>query len=205
MLAKKIGGFPVFGRQGHTSEHPEDEIFRGPSAFSEKETQNIRDGLLNAFPIQYVMDIHTAGQKISYPWFIERIGSDPSQWFGNTGLDNHGGAGEGRDGTTGDVYNEFFPTDLSGRHKTAAAHIQSRIQEATGADYTPGPGLRGEDPHTGELIDYAFSRQFSPGSTPADGAKRGPATYAILMEVGKLTGSTGAERAVAFQCGIPGH
>jgi hypothetical protein len=56
-------GYSMYG----SSARPEDETYRGPSPFSEPETQLVRD-FLAAFRPHDCMDIHAFGQYNMYPW-----------------------------------------------------------------------------------------------------------------------------------------
>jgi len=55
-----------YDNQG-SSNRPQDETYRGPSRFSEMETQNVRD-FCAMFTPHTQMDFHTYGQYNMYPW-----------------------------------------------------------------------------------------------------------------------------------------
>ena len=51
--------------------------YKGPQAFSEPETQAVRDLVSNNKPLVFV-DVHMWGRQIQYPWGMERDQSDDS-------------------------------------------------------------------------------------------------------------------------------
>lgn len=55
-----------FNNQG-SSNNPSSDTYRGPSAFSEPETQNIRD-FCNAHQFQISINYHAYGNMLIYPW-----------------------------------------------------------------------------------------------------------------------------------------
>ncbi len=156
-----------------SSKTASDEIYIGPTAFSEAETQNIK-WLLDSFPILYFMDLHSYAQTIMYSWDMETIQStDSSQNFQNAAWDGK------RDGVTGTAYQEYFPNGspdrVLDRHLNLANLIKSQIQAATGAVYSVEMGSQMYR-DSGSSYDYAFSRQFR--STGA------PPMYSLTVEFG---------------------
>jgi hypothetical protein len=58
-----------------SSNLPNDETYRGPSAFSEPETQNLR-AFINSRQFVMEEDIHTFADDILYPWSTSSFGND---------------------------------------------------------------------------------------------------------------------------------
>lgn len=155
-----------------TSKNPESIVYRGPFAFSEAETQNIKS-MLDKFPISFYIDLHTWGPNILYPWSIEDSQSFAS--FMNFLNPQYDGQRDGS-GPTRDSYSEYFPNKppirLLDRHESIANFMAEAIKSATGERYDTGHGVdlyttvttEGIDvtPTTGGSDDYAFSRQFDP-------------------------------------------
>ncbi len=56
-----------WGGEGSSSD-PSSEIYRGPSAFSEPETQAMRDVVLNNSRVRAYLDYHSYSQLVMYPW-----------------------------------------------------------------------------------------------------------------------------------------
>ncbi|MEO0106563.1 MAG: M14 family zinc carboxypeptidase [candidate division WOR-3 bacterium] len=62
-----------------SSPNPPDEDYRGPSAFSEPETQAIR-ALCNADSFMYNLDYHSYGDYLIYPWgYINALPPEPDR------------------------------------------------------------------------------------------------------------------------------
>ncbi|MCP4441936.1 MAG: T9SS type A sorting domain-containing protein [Aureispira sp.] len=65
-LNRNYGYQWAFNNQG-SSNNPSSDTYRGPSAFSEPETQNIRD-FCNAHQFQISLNYHAYGNMLIYPW-----------------------------------------------------------------------------------------------------------------------------------------
>ncbi|XP_067936580.1 carboxypeptidase B-like [Watersipora subatra] len=61
----------MFGGSG-TSTNPCSEIYRGPNAFSEPESQNLRDFLLALDNLEVYLSFHSYGQYLLFPWGYDR-------------------------------------------------------------------------------------------------------------------------------------
>ena len=147
------------------------QVYIGSSPESEPETQNVRD-LINSEQITFFVDVHSYSRKILYPWGVDTNQTiDSTQSFQNVAHNrNPAVAGSGRDGTTGNVYKEFFPNNaplrLLAKHELIGNRMKDRILGSAG----PGPIARSRStytvepsldlyPATGVSDDYAFSRQ----------------------------------------------
>lgn len=135
-----------------TSASPCQDIFRGPTAFSEPETRNVR-WLLNTHPhIVGLVDVHSYSELILHPWGDDdNQTTNPAQNFTvpdpNRGKPNDG------------LYREYIPAaDLEwyvrtcNRMRTAIAAVRGRlytVQQSVGLYPTSGTG-----------DDYAYSRSF---------------------------------------------
>ena len=62
-----------------SSPYTGDETYRGPSAFSEPETQAVRQ-FINSREFQFVVNAHTYGDYVLYPWGYDDIYT-PDQWL----------------------------------------------------------------------------------------------------------------------------
>jgi len=154
-----------------TSANPCDyQIYKGPGAFSEAETQNVRF-LLDSFPnIGCMIDVHSYSEDILYPWGDDdNQTTDPLMNFTNP-------AYNGLRGVPGDsAYKEYIPqADLDwlistgGRARDAIAAVRGRV-------YTVKQSI-GLYPTSGTSDDYAYSRHF------VDPGKR--RVYAYTLETG---------------------
>jgi hypothetical protein len=155
---------------GVTSANSCSEVFHGPSAFSEPETQNVR-WMLDAFPnIRGMMDVHSYMQLVLYPWGDDEIQTtDPRMNFLNPVYD-------GLRGNVGDsVYREYMPaTDQSWFINTGNG-VRDAIAAVNGNTYMVEPAVH-LYPTSGTSNDYAYSRHF------VDSAKR--PVYAFTLETG---------------------
>lgn len=135
-----------------TSAAPGSEIYRGPYAFSEPETRNIR-WLLDTFPhITAALDLHSYSETILYPWGDDdNQTTDPAQNF-RTPNPDRGVPNDGR-------YREYIPsTDLNWLVR-AGNRMQGAIAKARGRSYSVQQSV-GLYPTTGTVDDYSFSRHF---------------------------------------------
>ncbi|MGB7819613.1 MAG: M14 family zinc carboxypeptidase [Ornithinibacter sp.] len=175
-----------------------DPIFRGASAASEPETQNVQE-LVDTFRPQFFMDTHSYGRSIALPWGVARNQSaTPSQNFGNAALDRTAAPGSGRD-VIGGTYEEYVPDTadipLQRWQRTMATHMIDTIRSQAGADATARarstytavptvdfylpyfPGISGA-PLPGACDDYAFGRPFRANE---------PMAFACTLECGYAT------------------
>ncbi|HZD37585.1 MAG TPA: M14 family zinc carboxypeptidase [Actinomycetes bacterium] len=172
------------------------DSFRGLSAGSEKETQNIQR-LIDDNDVRYLVDVHSAGRRVLMPWGLaENQETSPSQNFANTVFDRHSDGTGGRSVLNG-TYKEFVPNDRPDQvlltHDHIAQAMIHAIRDQAGANSTASsrsiyrkyqiPYLYKEFwnlPHIlpvpGSSVDYALARQFKAGEPK-------PA-YAVAMEIG---------------------
>ena len=131
------------------------QIYKGPQAFSEPETRNIRSLLLDFPQIRCFVDVHSYSELILYPWGDDDNQSiDPSMNFQNPAFDGLRGVSQDAD------YREFIPeTDLSEFIATAIV-ARDAIEAVRGRRYIVQQGV-GLYPTTGTSSDYAYSLLFT--------------------------------------------
>ncbi|WP_378740936.1 M14 family zinc carboxypeptidase [Nocardia brasiliensis] len=131
------------------------QTYRGPHAFSEPETQNIR-WLLDVFPhITGLVDVHSFSEIIAYPWGDDdNQTTDPGMNFRVPNPDR---------GTPGDnLYREYIPAaDLDWYIRTAGL-MREAIAKVRGRVYTVQQSVSPPllYPVSATVDDYAFSRNF---------------------------------------------
>jgi hypothetical protein len=150
-----------------TSRQPCDfNVYSGPSAESEPETQNLA-GLIRSANISFYADVHAYGRDILYPWGIETDQStDATQSFANPAMNGT------RDGNQAGAYAEYVPAGQLGAMQAMADRMCDFIlTKAGGAD----PVARARSVYkaqqsavlyptkvtTGAADDYCFSRWFT--------------------------------------------
>jgi len=84
------------------------DLYNGPSAFSEPESQNAK-WIFDTFPnIGFFVDLHSFGEDILYSW-----GDDEDQ-SSDSNMNFHNPAYDGMRGVAGDAYKEYIPnSDLT--------------------------------------------------------------------------------------------
>ncbi len=150
-----------------TSQQPCDfNVYSGPSAESEPETQNLA-GLMRTASISCYADVHAYGRDILYPWGIETDQStDRAQSFENRAKDGQ------RDGNRASAYAEYIPAgQLAALQAMAQRMCDFIYTKAGGADpaaaarsvYKPAESavLYPTKVTTGAFDDYCFSRWFT--------------------------------------------
>ena len=95
-----------FDDQGSTN-HPWDETYRGPSAFSEPEAQVVRDFLLSHKP-RVCMDLHSYGRYNMYPWGYTSVAS-PAQAMLNEAVDTFQANNHYPISQTGQICTTIYP------------------------------------------------------------------------------------------------
>lgn len=137
---------------GQTSTNPFSETYRGPAVFSESESRNVRS-LLDARPIECMVDVHSYSEDILYPW-----GDDQNQ-SSNASMNFLNPVYNGLRGTANDAYREYIPTSDENRLKSTGQRVRAAIATARGRNYTlmQSFSLYGT---SGTTDDYAFSRHF---------------------------------------------
>jgi murein tripeptide amidase MpaA len=162
------------------------QVYVGPSALSEPESQNVAS-ILRERGAEFYIDVHSFSRKILFPWGMDSNQSrDPAQSFRNPAFDGR------RDGGPGGPYGEFIPRDLLDEHVRIGTAMHDAMVEGAGSDprararseYAVEPGLA-LYPTTGTASDYAASLQFL-DDPPAQ------RIIAYTLEIGMDTDGEGA-------------
>lgn len=129
------------------------QVFKGPSAFSEPETRNIR-WMVDNFPgLACLVDIHSYMELILYPWGDDENQTvDPSQNFQNPAFD-------GQRGAVGSGYREYIPPGDLQAYVTMGERVRDGIAAVRGRVYAVQQSIA-LYPTTGTTHDYANSRYF---------------------------------------------
>jgi Zinc carboxypeptidase len=131
--------------------HP--QVYVGPAAVSEPETQNVV-WLLDQHPAaRWFVDVHSYVPAIYHTWgFDENQTSDPGMTFQNDAFDGERGRG-------GDTYREFIPgSDLEELQELGTV-MRAAIGNVGGAAYEFGQSFA-LYPTSGTSDDYAYARHF---------------------------------------------
>jgi len=137
------------------------QVYVGPSAASEPESQNVAS-ILRERGVEFYVDVHSFSRLILLPWGMDsNQTSDPAQNFRNPAWDGR------RDGGAGGAYGEFIPADLLAEHIRIGTAMHDAILDGAGSDpraqprsdYRVQPGLA-LYPTTGTASDFAASLQF---------------------------------------------
>jgi len=161
------------------------QVYVGPSALSEPESQNVAS-ILRERQAEFYIDVHSFSRKILFPWGMDSNQSrDPAMNFRNPTFDGR------RDGGVGGPYGEFIPQDLLDEHVRIGTAMHDAMLEGAGDDprararseYAVEPGLA-LYPTTGTASDYAASLQFV-DDPPAE------RIIAYTLEIGMDTGGEG--------------
>ncbi|MGW2378427.1 MULTISPECIES: M14 family metallopeptidase [Kitasatospora] len=130
------------------------QVYEGPSAFSEPETRNVR-WLLDQFEgTRWFVDVHSYSEDMLYNWGDdENQSDDPDMNFQNPRYD-------GKRGLPGDTaYAEYIPKDDANTALDLATAFCQGVQGVRGAAYKPLTGFH-LYPTSGTSDDYVFSRHF---------------------------------------------
>ena len=129
------------------------DVFKGPSAFSEPETRNVR-WLIDSFPgLACMVDVHSYSELVLFPWGDDQNQStDPNQNFQNPAFD-------GLRGTLGANYKEYIPLSDLSAHQSMGNRIKNGIAAVRGRSYTVKQSID-LYPTTGTWHDYAYARRF---------------------------------------------
>ena len=149
--------------------HP--QVYVGPAADSEPETQNVV-WLFDRYPdTRWFIDVHSYVPAIYHTWgFDENQTSDPSMSFLNPAFD-------GQRGRAGDAYREFIPRRRSRcRSRTLGSRDERGDHggERSGAGYELGQSFS-LYPTSGTSDDYAYRRHFVDGGKARSWALRSSA------------------------------
>ena len=133
------------------------QVYVGPAAVSEAETQNVV-WLLDRYPrAHWFIDVHSHVPAIFYNWgFDTNQTSDPTINFRNAAFD-------GQRGRANDVYAEFIPEDDLRALTGLAAKMNEAIVAASGSGYEVEQSFT-LYPTSGASDDYAYSRHFVEGA-----------------------------------------
>src|SRR5712692_5235552 len=147
------------------------DVFKGPAAFSEPETRNVRSLVDNYPNIECFIDIHSYSEDILFPWGDDNDQTtDPNQNFQNPAFN-------GLRGTLGDAaYNEYIPSSDLDWYSRTGNRMRDAIAAVRGRVYTVMQST-GLYPTSGTSDDYAYSRNF------VDTGKR--KVYAYTVETGR--------------------
>jgi murein tripeptide amidase MpaA len=128
-------------------------VFKGPSAFSEPETRNVR-WLIDSFPgLASMVDVHSYSELVLFPWGDDQNQTtDPNQNFQNPAFD-------GQRGTTGNNYKEYIPAADLSAHQAMGNRIRNGIAAVRSRNYTVEQSID-LYPTTGTWHDYAYARKF---------------------------------------------
>ncbi|MFD8703356.1 M14 family metallopeptidase [Kitasatospora sp. NPDC059648] len=130
------------------------QVYEGPSAFSEPETRNVR-WLLDRFPAtRWFVDVHSYSEDMLYNWGDDDNQSDdPSMNFRNPRYD-------GKRGLPNDTaYAEYIPKDDADKALELATAFCQGAHSVHGRAYKPLTGFH-LYPTSGTSDDYVFSRHF---------------------------------------------
>lgn len=161
------------------------QVYVGPSAASEPESQNVAS-VLRERRAEFYVDVHSFSRLILLPWGMDSSQTrDPAQNFRNPAFDGR------RDGGAGGAYGEFIPADLLAEHVRIGTAMHDAILDGAGSDprararsdYRVQPGLA-LYPTTGTASDFAASLQFT-DDPPAE------RVIAYTLEIGNDTDGEG--------------
>jgi hypothetical protein len=164
-----------------TKDSCDPQVYIGPSAASEPETQNVQWLVGDQRPVHF-MDVHAYARDILYPWGMDDDqGADPTQSWQNPAWDRDGEHG-GRDGVGGS-YGEFLAPAEAANHSALARLMRDAMRDQAGSNgrarhrstYTIKQAL-GLYPTTGTSDDYCTR------VTTADDSL--PPIYAFCLECG---------------------
>ena len=146
------------------------DVFKGPAAFSEPETRNVRSLLTNYPDIDCMMDVHSYSQLVLYPWGDdENQSTDPAMNFHNPAFD-------GLRGTAGDaLYREYISSADADWFQATGERVRDAIAAVRGRVYTVEQSIY-LYPTTATAHDYAYSRHIVDVNTHR--------VYAYTLETG---------------------
>jgi murein tripeptide amidase MpaA len=129
------------------------QVYVGPAAASEPETQNVV-WLLDQYPgTRWFIDVHSYVPAIYHTWgFDENQTSDPSMNFRNAAFD-------GMRGRANDTYREYIPSEDAEALQDLGSRMNDAIKAAGGRAYDFDQSFS-LYPTSGTSDDYAYSRHF---------------------------------------------
>lgn len=149
-----------------TSAAPCSHVFKGPLAFSEPETRNVRHLLDTYANIGCMIDVHSFSELILYPWGDDEVQTtDPSQNFQNPVYD-------GLRGTVGSGYREYMEPDDLNQFVDMGNQLRDAISVFRGRVYTVQQSIY-LYPTSATSRDYAYGRHL------VDASKRKVFSYTL--------------------------
>ena len=135
-----------------TSANPCSEVFRGPAAFSEPETRNVRWMLDTFSNIRGMIDVHSYSELILHPWGDDDTQTtDPTQNFRNPAFD-------GLRGNPGDtVYREYLVEADVNRFRNIGNGLRDAVAAVRGRQYTVEAAVL-LYPTSGTSKDFSYAR-----------------------------------------------
>jgi len=131
---------------------PSQPTYRGPSPFSEPESQNVKWILDNFQSIEFFVDLHNYGEAILHSWGDdEGQTTNPQMSFLNQQFDGARGI-EGDDN-----YKEFIAANDLSSSRNLANRVRDAIRTVGGRDYDIYSAFRFA-PTSGTSDDYCYSR-----------------------------------------------
>jgi murein tripeptide amidase MpaA len=129
------------------------QVYVGPAAASEPETQNVV-WLLDHYPgTRWFVDVHSYVPAIYHTWgFDENQMADPAMNFRNAAFD-------GQRGRADDTYREYIPGDDVEALQALGSRMHDAIMAASGTVYAFEQSFS-LYPTSGASDDYAYSRHF---------------------------------------------
>jgi murein tripeptide amidase MpaA len=129
------------------------DVYKGPGAFSEPETRNVRFMLDNFLNIACMVDVHSYSELVLYPWGDDQNQTtDPNQNFQNPAFD-------GQRGIVGSGYKEYIPPEDLEAFVALAERIRDGIAAVRGRVYVAQESTS-LYPTSGTAHDYAYARHF---------------------------------------------
>lgn len=136
-----------------TSANACSDVFKGPGAFSEPETRNVRWMIDKFTNLACMIDVHSYSELVLYPWGDdENQTTDPNQNFQNPAFD-------GQRGVPGSAYKEYIPAGDLQDHIGMGERIRDGIAAVRGRVYTVQQSIA-LYPTTATTHDYAYARHF---------------------------------------------
>lgn len=127
------------------------DVFRGPNAFSEPETRNVR-WLLDTYPhVVGLVDVHSYSELILWPW-----GDDDNQ---TTNPAQNFTVPDQNRGKPDSLYKEYIPAADLDWYVRTGTRMKAAIAAVRGRSYTAQQSI-GLYPTTATVGDYAYSRSF---------------------------------------------
>ena len=193
----------------YTSTDPcnSNQVYHGPSAFSEPETRNVK-WLIDNYPrIRWFIDIHgyTSAGEIYYPWGDdENQNTKPAMNWRNPAFDH-------QRGREADAYQEFMNADDFATHVYLANRLRDGVQPVNGRTYIVKQSF-GLYPTGGASDDYTWSRHLQTPSLPRIESfaieHRGTSFHTTNLveqdEVIREVTSGLVNFSLACACGVPG-